>query len=207
MATYWPKEHEKSKTLPPDYHIFEIGHNIAILKRQADLTDPSVLRNLSYFKIINRKPIADDTRVVASGDLPAAAADVELSAKTYWKDWLESSDDTLYSLLVGFLSDHYCEWEVRYPSAERTGGIKSTPDNRFTQDDSPFWNPRLIVHAWEEEFPVFKLYNKSQYTLTLAMIRAIGYKYSLAKLAEGKMAGQWPPSPVSYIVLEDVPTT
>jgi len=204
---YGPKEHEKSKTLPLDYRVFEVGHNISILRTEHDLSDPSILKNLPYFKIINRKPIAADTRAVASADLPAAASDVELSAKTYWKDWLESSSNTFYSLLVGFLTDHYAEWEVRYPSSERTGGIKQSPDKRWTQDDSPFYNPRLNIFVWEEEFPVFKLFNRSQYTMGIAMIRVLGYKYSLVELRESleKERGRtWPPSPVNWIVLPDV---
>ena len=196
---YGPKEHQKSGTVPLDYRVFEIGHNIAISKRQVDLTKPEAVSSLSFFKIINRKLIARDTRAVASADLPAAAGSVELSAKTYWKDWLESSDNTLYVLLAGFLTDHYAEWEVRYPSAERTGGIKSTPDNRWTQDDSPIWNPRLTVYAWEDEFPIFKLYNQSQYTMNIALIRIMGYKYVLAPVVGV-------PSPVSYVILEDVGT-
>lgn len=202
---YWPKEHEKNATVPVVLAPFEIGHNVCITKTTQDLTNPSVLAGLKYFKITNRKIIKSDTRSVASADLPAAAASVELSAKTNWVDWLESSDDTLYQLLMGFLSDHYTEWEVRYPQSEQSGTIKKSPGNRWTQDDSPFWNPRLLAYSWEEEFPVFKLYNQSQYTLKFALVRALGYKYSMVELGRAAYP-QWPPAPVHYIVLEDVTT-
>lgn len=204
------------KEFPTYYTMNEIGHNVALVDRTPDLkagetlNQPAVIHRLTkpggkstrLFQVTNRKIVTGLEQSVASSSLPAAAASFDLGDIS---DWLETDDLTFYNLLIGFWADKYTEWQVRLPQSVAWGGIKNTNTVRFTQDESPYKNPRLNIVTYQEtQIPSFKVFNQSVFTLTFAKLRAIGFKYDIQPLATVPMMANGKPEPITWHILGDV---
>lgn len=170
----------------PDYKVWNTGDIVAISPHEVDLSKPDYWKNFRWFKITNRQMIARDSRSVASASLPAAASSVNLENASNWLDWLKASNGTFMALKLGFVSDHYVEWDVRMPKSTRRGGTQGTPEKTWTSDDSSFFDPQLVIYSFTDKNgvdwqPVFTLYNRSQYTLKFAKVGIYGWKYGISE--------------------------
>lgn len=183
------KKDEIDTTFPV---MIPIGHNVALIDKEwsVNINNPAekvkllkeVARNKMLFHVINAKKIFNKVTSVASASLPATTASFDMGDIS---EWLETSKSTFYDVNVGFISDTWIEWEIKYPKGQQIGGTKETPEIRLTQDDSHYLNPKLNFIVWEDDWiPSFKVFNQDGSTPRFVKIRAIGWKYKFILIKE-----------------------
>ena len=190
-----------------DYKVHRVGDNILLTVDPPDLTSEDAIHKLlreGYFKrIIHRAPIKPHFKYVATASLPSAGNSFSLENVTVpdWQDWLVPSSNTMYDVILGFLSSHYSEWLVRHVGREQ-GWIKATvtTDQKWTQGEVC----RLICTETDKPGdydPHFVLYNYSQQTLLFAQARVeYGWKYVLKDIPPDKGI----PKPFTPVIVADV---
>ncbi len=200
------KKDELETTFP---EMIPIEHNVALVEEEwnVDMNNSQerlkILKDLAtagrLVQVINASKMYDKVTSVASSSLPTTTNDFDLGDID---DWLESSKTTFYDINVGFVSDVYLEWEIRYPAAQPIGGSKETPSVRLTQDDSPYFNPKLNFITFEDDWiPSFKIFNQDGSTPRFAKIKAIGWKYKFVKVKPANVTANMP---VHWKILPEV---